>query len=251
MESRYILRMRVDATSYADAAKKVLKWGKNRESRYVVVANVHDTMETYDSKEFCRVVNGGDLNTPDGKPLVWCLKLLGVKHATRVYGPNLMPYTLGEAEKAGVSVGFHGSSPETLDALLKEVARLYPKLNVAYSCSPPFRTITDEEDEEIVQSINNSGAEILFVGLGCPKQERWMAAHKGRVTMPMLGVGAAFDFLAGTKPWAPKWIQEAGLEWLFRFFCEPKRLFVRYMKHNPRFIFLFLLQYLGIKKFRH
>ena len=219
------------------------------ESRYVVVANVHDAMETYDSEEFRGMVNGGDLNTPDGKPLVWCLKSLGAKNATRVYGPNLMPYVLGEAEKAGVTVGFHGSSPETLEALLKAVARLYPKLNVAYSCSPPFRQLSDEEDEQIVRNINESGAQVLFVGLGCPKQERWMATHKGRVMMPMLGVGAAFDFLAGTKPWAPKWIQESGMEWLFRFFSEPRRLFVRYMKHNPRFVVLFLLQRLGLKKF--
>lgn len=245
MESRHILGMRVDATSFDDAVARVLDWAGRRESRYICVATVHMVMETYDDPAFQQVVNAADLVTPDGMPLVWGLRLLGVPGQERVYGPELTPRVLAAAETAGVPVGFYGGAPEVVRRLLERVRRAYPCLEIAYAESPPFRPLTPEEDEEVVRKINESGARVLFVGLGCPKQERWMAEHRGRVQAVMLGVGAAFDFLAGTKPRAPRWMQNAGLEWLFRLLTEPRRLWKRYLKHNPRFLVLFALQLAG------
>ena len=141
-------------------------------------------------------------------------------------------------------MGFYGGTQETLDRLLDVVGKRFRRLRVPYAYSPPFRPLTPEEDAQVVEAINESGARILFVGIGCPKQERWMAAHRDRVRAVMLGVGAAFDFLAGAKPHAPRWMQTAGLEWLFRLLTEPRRLWKRYLKHNPRFLVLFARQLL-------
>jgi N-acetylglucosaminyldiphosphoundecaprenol N-acetyl-beta-D-mannosaminyltransferase len=178
-------------------------------------------------------------------PLVWSLRLQGVPWATRVYGPDLTMHVLAAAADEGIPVGFFGGSEEVLRELINVAGRRYPGLRIAYACAPPFRTLTAGEDAEITSQIEDSGAAILFVGLGCPKQERWMAAHRGRIRAPMLGVGAAFDFLAGAKPQAPARMQAAGLEWLFRLMTEPRRLWVRYLKQNPRFIGLFILQRFG------
>ena len=243
LNSRLLLGARTDATSYADAAARVLAWAATAESRYVVVANVHVTMEAYDSAEFRAIVNGADLVTPDGMPLVWALRLFGVADATRVYGPGLTEYLLERAAAANVPVGFYGATPDTLQRMLDACRRRFPGLRVAYAHSPPFRQLSVEEDAATVSQINGSGARILFVGLGCPKQERWMALHRGAVHAPMLGVGAAFDFLAGTKPQAPAWMQPLGLEWLFRLATEPRRLWRRYAYHNPRFVVLLAGQY--------
>lgn len=213
------------------------------------MANVHMAMEAYDSREFRRIVNSADLVTPDGMPLVWMLRKLGVSDQQRVYGPALMDRVCEVASRQGVPVGLYGGQRETLESLVKSMRSRFPKLRIAYAYSPPFRPLSDEEDERVVQEINNSGARILFVGLGCPKQERWMAEHKGRVQAVMLGVGAAFDFHAGKVPQAPGWMQRMGLEWLFRLATEPRRLWRRYAKHNPRFVVLALMQLLGLRRF--
>jgi N-acetylglucosaminyldiphosphoundecaprenol N-acetyl-beta-D-mannosaminyltransferase len=244
LNSRIILHTRTDSTSYSDAAARVLAWARSRESRYVCVANVHVTMEAYDSEEYRAVVNGADLVTADGMPLVWALRLFGVSDATRVYGPTLTAHVLERAAATGVAVGFYGASDQVLERLLAACGRLFPGLRVAYAYSPPFRQLTAEEDAAVVKEINDSGAAVLFVGLGCPKQERWMAAHRGPVRATMLGVGAAFDFLAGAKPQAPAWMQRAALEWVYRLCTEPRRLWRRYAYHNPRFIVLLAAQYL-------
>ncbi|HUL03819.1 MAG TPA: WecB/TagA/CpsF family glycosyltransferase [Gemmatimonadales bacterium] len=244
LNSRFILGTRTDSTNYKDATTQVLAWAKIPECRYVCVSNVHVTMESYDSSEYRAIVNGADLVTPDGMPLVWALRLFGVADATRVYGPTLMEHVLERAAEVGVAVGFYGTTPEVLTRLLQACQRRFPELPVVYAHAPPFRQLTAEEDAVVVREINGSGARILFVGLGCPKQERWMASHKGRVNAVMLGVGAAFDFLAGLKPQAPRWMQRAGLEWLFRLATEPRRLWRRYAYHNPRFVALLARQYL-------
>ena len=236
--SRLILGTRVDGTSYAEATRRVLEWAKAGESRAVFAANVHMVMEAYDHPAFRAIVNDSDLVTPDGVPLVWSLRLHGVAHATRVYGPDLTPFVLKAAEEEGISVGFYGGEHAVLDLLMERVRASHPSLRIAYHEAPPFRPMTAEEDERVVRSIERSGVKILFVGLGCPKQERWIAEHRGRVPAVMLGVGAAFDFLAGTKPQAPDWMQAAGLEWVFRLASEPRRLWKRYTKHNPRFVYL-------------
>ena len=243
LNSRLILGMRTDSTDYADVATRVLTWASTRESRYVCVANVHVTMEAYDSAGFRAIVNGADVVTPDGMPLVWALRLFGVPEATQVRGTTLTVSILERAATAGVPVGFYGGTPSVSSLLLDVCRRRFPGLHIVYANAPPFRQLTTEEDAAILREINASGAGILFVGLGCPKQERWMALRKGSVNAVMLGVGAAFDFLVG-KPEAPAWMQRAGLEWLFRLATEPRRLWWRYAHHNPRFVVLLAGQYL-------
>jgi N-acetylglucosaminyldiphosphoundecaprenol N-acetyl-beta-D-mannosaminyltransferase len=244
LSSRQILDIRVDATSYEDATGRILNWARRGESRYVCVAVVHTVMESHDSPEFRRMVNAADLVTPDGMPLVWGLRMQGCPGASRVYGPDLTLHVLREAAGEGIAVGFYGSSDEILPQLLARMKELFPGLRVTYSYCPPFRALTPEEDSRVIEEIARSEARILFVGLGCPKQERWMAEHHGRIRAAMIGVGAAFDFLAGAKPQAPRWMQDRGLEWLFRLMTEPRRLWRRYLLNNPRFVALFLGQLL-------
>jgi N-acetylglucosaminyldiphosphoundecaprenol N-acetyl-beta-D-mannosaminyltransferase len=242
--SRYILGVRVDATSYKDASAQVIEWAKRADSRYVCCAAVNNIMEAHDSADFRQVMAAADLVTSDGMPLVWLLRRLGVGDATRVYGPDLTLAVLEAAAEAGVAIGFYGGSQSVLPELLRRVRARFPKINVAYADSPPFRPITSEEDQRTIRTICEAGVRILFVGLGAPKQDVWMHAHRGHIPAVMLGVGAAFDFLAGAKPQAPLWMQRNGLEWLFRLATEPKRLWRRYLGQNPRFAVLALTQIL-------
>jgi N-acetylglucosaminyldiphosphoundecaprenol N-acetyl-beta-D-mannosaminyltransferase len=176
-------------------------------------------------------------------PLVWGLRLLGVRGATRVYGPDLTPVVCERAAENGVPVGFYGGADPTLvDDLTANLARRCLGLKVAYAWSPPFRPLTPEEDARVVDDIVRSGVRILFVGLSTPKQERWMAEHRDRLPAVMLGVGAAFDFLAGRKRQAPRLVQRFGFEWLYRLVHEPRRLWRRYLQRNPRFVALFAAQ---------
>jgi N-acetylglucosaminyldiphosphoundecaprenol N-acetyl-beta-D-mannosaminyltransferase len=238
----YIIGMKVSPTSYRHAADAVRGWADQGASKYVCVACVNSVMEAHDSSAFKRVINQADLVTPDGMPVVWGLRLLGRKNASRVYGPDLTPVLLGMAQEGSLPVGFYGGSEAALKRLLEAVAKRFPKLHVAYSFSPPFRPLTPQEDAQVTAAINASGARVLFIGLNTPKQDYWMAAHKDRVQAVMVGVGAAFDFLAGTKPQAPRWMMPLGLEWLFRLATEPRRLWKRYLKHNPRFVVLLAVQ---------
>ena len=244
MATRRVLGMRVDATSYEHAAGEILRWAGLGESRYVCVATVNNVIEARDDPAYRRVMEGADLTTPDGMPLVWGLGLLGVRGATRVYGPDLTPILCERAAAAGLPIGFYGSTPEVLADLTARLVQRYPALEVAYASSPPFGPLTPEEDAEVRERINRSGARLLFVGLGTPRQEQWMAASKGNVQTVMVGVGAAFDFLAGRKRQAPAYLQRLGLEWLFRLVSEPRRLWRRYLYRNPRFVALFAAQVL-------
>lgn len=238
-ESRHILGMRVDATSYADAAERIVRWAKAGESRYVCVAAVNNVMVARDDRSFLAAMNGADLVTSDGMPLVWGLRALGIRDATRVYGPELTPVVLALAARKGIPVAFVGGRPAVLDTLVEKVSSDLPELQVACRVSPTFGPIDPEDDDRIAREIDASGARIVFVGLGCPKQELWMARQRGTVRGVMVGVGAAFDFLAGVKPQAPKLVRRMGFEWLFRLSSEPRRLWKRYLRQNPRFVVLF------------
>jgi N-acetylglucosaminyldiphosphoundecaprenol N-acetyl-beta-D-mannosaminyltransferase len=249
LASRGILGMRVDATSYEDASRRVLRWAHEGRSAYVCVATVHMVMEAFDSNVFRRTVNGADLVTPDGMPLVWALKSLGMKDASRVYGPDLMPQVVDKAARENVPIGLYGGTDESLEAFHRVLRERYPNIRVVCRIAPPFRPLTPEEDDTVTREIVASGARILFVGIGCPKQENWMVAHKERIPAVMLGVGAAFDFLTGRVRQAPGWVQAMGLEWAFRLMMEPRRLWKRYAKHNPRFVALFAMQLLGLRRF--
>jgi N-acetylglucosaminyldiphosphoundecaprenol N-acetyl-beta-D-mannosaminyltransferase len=243
--SRVVLGTRIDRSSHACSARVAIQWALRSESRYLCFVPVYNVMRARSQAALQIAMNGADIVNPDGVPLVWALRLLGVSDAVRVYGPDFTQVLLGEAQRNRIPVGFLGSTPLVLSNLLAAVLRKWPDLQIAYSCAPPFRALTAAEDDSQLQEINASGARLLFVGLGCPKQELWMAAHKGRVNAVMLGVGAAFDFLSGTKPQAPRWMMAAGLEWLFRLATEPRRLWKRYLKYNPQFLFLFALQLLA------
>lgn len=243
--ARHVLGMRVDATTYDEASDVVIAWARAREARYVCAANVHMTMEAHDAPEFQAVVNGADLVTSDGMPLVWALRLLGVRDASRVYGPTLMLHVCERAARDGVPVGFHGGRPEVVEALVARLTERFPALAVAYAVAPPFGQRSPADEAAAVAAIAASGARILFVGLGCPKQERWMAGHRAALPLVQLGVGAAFDFHAGAVRQAPKWLQDIGMEWAYRLAMEPRRLAGRYLRHNPRFVALFVRQLLG------
>ncbi len=237
-----ILGVSVHPTSYQAAVSQITSWAKMKESRYVCAANVHMVMEAYDSPSFMQVVNDADLVTPDGMPLVWTMRRSGLPGQERVYGPDLMIKLIEASAENSIPIGFYGGSPKVLENLVDRMKKEFPSMDIAYSFSPPFRPLSNEEDLEIINGINSTGARILFVGLGCPKQELWMAQHKGKIYAAMVGVGAAFDYYAGTKPQAPAWMQKRGLEWVYRFLKEPRRLWKRYLVHNPRFLVLALCQ---------
>jgi N-acetylglucosaminyldiphosphoundecaprenol N-acetyl-beta-D-mannosaminyltransferase len=242
VESRRLLGVRIDATNYQEATEQILKWASEARSCYVCVAAVNNIMEARDSADYRAVMEQAELVTSDGMPLVWLLRWSGVPRATRVYGPDLMPAVLAAAAAEEIPVGFYGGSRPVLARLIDLAQERFPGLRIAYAESPPFRELTPEEDERTAIAIRQSGARIMFVGLGSPKQDRWMHRHQGRINAVMLGMGAAFDFFTGAKPQAPAWMQRAGLEWAFRLATEPKRLWRRYLKQNPRFLMLALAQ---------
>lgn len=248
--SCYILGQRVDYTTYNKASNQILAKARDKQNGYVCVSNVHMIMEGNDDPKFRQIVNEADLITPDGMPLVLALKLLGIRKAERIYGPTLMLRICQFAGREGISVGFYGGTENVLRMLRKNLLYQFNDLKIAYTYNPPFKPLSKAEDNKIVQDIINSGAQILFVGLGCPKQEKWMADHKKYLSIPTIGVGAAFDFIAGVKTQAPKIMQRVGLEWFFRLMSEPRRLWWRYLYHNPRFLFKFALQLLRIKKYQ-
>lgn len=235
--ARRILGMRVDASSYARAAQAIVEMAE-ADGGVTCVATVHMVMEAHDDPSYQRVVNAAELVSSDGMPLVWLLRRLGLPEAERVYGPDLTLAVCERAAERGLAIGLYGGSDDVVDALARRLAMHFPGLRVAFAMSPPFRALTPDEDARVVDAIRESGARILFVGLGCPKQERWMAEHRERLGCAQVGVGAAFDFLTGRKRQAPRWLQRAGLEWLFRLACEPRRLLRRYARHNPRFVAL-------------
>lgn len=244
LPTRRIAGMRVDDPSFEGAVERVAARVDRGGGAYVCVANVHMTMEAFDDIAFREIVERADMVTPDGMALVWALRLLGRRHAERVRGPDLMPAVLAWAERTATPVGFYGAAPDTLERLTVRCQERFPRLRIAYVHAPPFRPLTADEDAAVVAAIRSSGARIVFVGLVCPKQERWMAQHVARLDSVLIGVGAAFDMHAGTLEQAPAWLQRAGLEWAFRLVQEPRRLWRRYLHHNPRFVWLFVRQLL-------
>ena len=237
-----VLGFRIHRTARADAARLVTTWGRSGESRVVLAANVHMVMEAWDDQGLRDQLQRADLVVADGRPLAWATRALG-RSTEHIRGADLTLEVCRQAEEAGLPVGLYGSSPDALEGLRSFLSRRYPKLVIAFSVSPPYRALTPDEDEEMTQAVHASGARILFVSLGCPKQERWMMERRGKLPCVMLGAGAAFDFLAGTVPQAPGWMQRAGLEWIHRLASDPRRLWKRYLKHNPRFVALFAAQW--------
>jgi N-acetylglucosaminyldiphosphoundecaprenol N-acetyl-beta-D-mannosaminyltransferase len=246
-EGKPILEAFIDALTWDDAISRIMKWGAARESRYVCICNVHSVVTTTRDIEFKVAVNNADMSTPDGAPIAWVLRRLGHRSQERINGPDLMLKYLALAEQSKQVVFFYGSTEATLDKLRAALAEKFPKLRIGGTYSPPFRPLSREEDEQIVDMINRSGANVVFVGLGCPKQEKWMAEHRGRINAVMIGVGAAFDYHSGVVKRAPLWWQRHGLEWLYRLGSEPRRLFKRYLVTNTLFIVGLLRQFISRK----
>jgi N-acetylglucosaminyldiphosphoundecaprenol N-acetyl-beta-D-mannosaminyltransferase len=234
-----ILGMRVHAPTVAGAAAQIMEWASEGSPRMVCAANVHMVMEAHDDPQFRAQINAADLVLPDGVPMVWALRLLGTSGATRVrVSPDLLLELLVHAESEGVKLGLYGGTPETLAAFVDLVGRTIPDLDVSYAHAPPFRPLTIDEDEAVLQDIQESRCQLLLVGIGCPKQEKWMASHRQQLSCVMFGVGAAFDLFGGKTREAPRWMQPLGLEWVFRLLLEPRRLWRRHLRHNPRFVVL-------------
>jgi N-acetylglucosaminyldiphosphoundecaprenol N-acetyl-beta-D-mannosaminyltransferase len=231
-----ILGARIDALSWDKALDGIGARAAARESAYVCICNVHMVVTAALDPGFMKVVNGADLATPDGAPIAWALRRLGFDGQARINGPDLMWRYLKQAELSQQSVYFYGSTPETLAMLRRSLVRAFPQLHIAGMHSPPFRALTKQEDDHEIARIHHSGAHLVFVGMGCPKQEKWMAAHRGRINAVMIGVGAAFDYHAGVLKRAPLWWQQHGLEWLYRLLLEPRRLLRRYAVTNTLFV---------------
>lgn len=231
-----VLGAHIDAVDWGEALVRIQDWTARRQSRYVCICNVHSVVTASQDAEFRRVVNEADMATPDGAPVAWMLRRLGFAGQARISGPDLMWKYCEAAARGSESVFFYGSTDTTLVLLSQKLKTAFPGLRIVGTYSPPFRALSESEDHEIVDCLNGSGASVVFVGLGCPKQEKWMAAHRGRIRAVMVGVGVAFDYHAGTIKRAPLWMQRSGLEWLHRLWCEPRRLWKRYLVTNTRFL---------------
>jgi len=242
---RKILSTWVNVTSYKDACDRIQHWASTRTSCYIVPANVHVVMTGYWHRAYQAILDNAALVTPDGMPLVWGLRLLGNTNQPRVYGPDLMLAWCDRAAQLDMPIYLYGGTECTLAKLQAHLQQQYPALTIAGACAPPFRPLTPAEEDADIEHIKQSGAKIVFVGLGCPKQEQWMYRQWGKFPGVMIGVGAAFNFFSGEVSQAPRWMMKFGLEWLYRFSQEPKRLWKRYLLNNPAFVVLFGLQLLG------
>jgi N-acetylglucosaminyldiphosphoundecaprenol N-acetyl-beta-D-mannosaminyltransferase len=232
-----VLGVGVSAITMRDATATLQRWIRDRSNGYVCITGVHGVMESQRDPDLKAIHNAAGMVTPDGVPLVWMAHCLGFRHVERVYGPDLMREMTALSAERGYRNYYYGGRPGTADHLKEVLTQAYPGLQVVGTHCPPFRPLTLEEDESIVRNINAARPDIVWVGLSTPKQERWMASHVGRLSAPVLvGVGAAFDFLAGEKAQAPRWMQRNGLEWAFRLVTEPRRLAHRYIRNNPAFI---------------
>lgn len=245
-----ILGVGVSVLNMERALATLAGWVERGERHYVCVSNVHSLIECQDDPELRRIHNEAGMVTPDGMPLVWLLRSAGHREARRVYGPDLLLAVFGEPSMAGYRHYFYGGAEGVAERLAARLRERFPACQIVGTECPPFRPLTPEEDAQVVERINAARPDIVWVGLGMPKQERWIAEHHRRIeAAALIGVGAAFDFLSGAKRQAPLWMQHNGLEWLFRLATEPRRLWRRYLVYNPRFIYLVALQRLGLRRF--
>ncbi len=245
-----VLGINVCAVDYEFAVYKITSAAKNKQPCAVSALAVHGVMTGFMDRTHARRLNGLDLVLPDGQPVRWALSWLYKKQLPdRVYGPNLTLKVAESLTKEGLSIYLYGSQKETLDKFAHNLAQLYPGLKIAGMEASKFRRLTEEERLELVERIKASGANAVFLGLGCPRQETWAYEYRNLLGIPILAVGAAFDFHAGTLPQAPEWMQDAGLEWFFRLIQEPKRLWQRYAILNPLYLWNVFQQYLGLRKF--
>lgn len=244
---------KIDIVEVEDVVERMSSWIKQGEAkaRWIVVTGMHGVVQAYKHADFRYILNSADLFVPDGISLVWLARLKGFKIKRRVSGSDLMRSFFQLSEKEGFSNYFYGDEESTQKELNKKLLSEFPNLKIAGSYSPPFRKLTKKEDDEIIEKINRSKPDVLWVALGLPKQEKWIFEHKDKLDVSVIiGVGAAFKFLSGKVKRAPAWIGNAGFEWLWRFFCEPKSMWKRVFIDIPFFIWLVMLELTGFKHYK-
>ena len=240
MQRKKLLGININLGTYSYFISTLIEKAKEKKSYYVCVANVHMLSEAHYSEQYTNIINAADLVTPDGKPLTWALKFLyGIKQ-DRVAGMDLLPDLLKESAMNNISVAFYGGTQIMLAKTKDHIEQNFPGLHIAAMYSPPFRPLTKDEDDTVVEIFRNSGAALIFIVLGCPKQEKWMASMKDRIGAVMIGIGGALPVFVGIQKRAPRWMQNAGLEWFYRLMQEPGRLFKRYATTNSLFVYLVL-----------
>jgi N-acetylglucosaminyldiphosphoundecaprenol N-acetyl-beta-D-mannosaminyltransferase len=235
---RYLLSIPIGAIPFDEQISLIIEWARLRKSKMVCLANVHMLMEAYWNEKFASILKGADLISSDGMPLVWMLKLMGIYNQERVAGMDVFLKLCQLAPQCDVSIFFLGSESQILQRIEEKIKLEFPQVQIAGMESLPFRPLTSSEDEELIERINNSGAGVLLLCLGCPKQETWIAQHQDKVKAVMIGVGAVFPVYAGIHKRAPRHIRDLGLEWLYRLIQEPKRLWYRYLQTIPLFVYL-------------
>jgi N-acetylglucosaminyldiphosphoundecaprenol N-acetyl-beta-D-mannosaminyltransferase len=240
MQTSNVLGTKITLGSRNQFIDTIIELGQNHQSAYGCFANVHMVVEAQRNPTFSKIVNTANLVAPDGRPLSLFLKLFKGIGQSQMAGPEIMPEILKSAAQKGVRVYFYGSTNKVLQKLILRASHEFPDLQIAGVLSPPFRTLTEVERKEHIDIINKSGAQIVFVALGCPKQEKWMADHRGKIHACMLGVGQALPIYGGDLKRAPLWIQKLSMEWLFRIYLEPRRLWKRYLVTNTLFLYYIL-----------
>jgi len=251
LPSIHVLGIRVNMVQMGEALGLIEHWIKERDRcHYIVASQMHGVMEARRHPDFKTVLNSADLFVPDGVSLTWVAHRRGFRSQKRICGFDLMWEFLGLAEEKGYRIFFYGDTDDTLQLLTRRLSEDFPRIKIAGVHSPPFRPLTPEEDAQETRMINESGADIVWVGLGLPKQERWMFEHRDKLSVPVIvGVGAAFKFLSGRAHRAPPWMLDHGLEWLWRFFHEPRRMWRRVLIDGPHFVFCVALESGGKKQF--
>jgi N-acetylglucosaminyldiphosphoundecaprenol N-acetyl-beta-D-mannosaminyltransferase len=245
-----VLGVGVNPVSPAQALAVIEGWIAAKDRQYVCVSGIHGVMESQRDEDLRAIHNAAGMVVPDGMPLVWLSRLQGFDQVERVYGPDLLLSCCDRSLSRGYRHFFYGGGPGVPERLVQRLQARFPGLLVVGAYSPPFRALTPAEDIEVVDRINGAQPDIVWIGLSTPKQERWMAEYRERLTAPVfVGVGAAFDFHAGLKRQAPRWMQHSGLEWMFRLLAEPRRLWRRYLRNNPLFVCYIVLQGLGLRRY--
>jgi N-acetylglucosaminyldiphosphoundecaprenol N-acetyl-beta-D-mannosaminyltransferase len=246
-----VLGVGITAANLGQAADEIESWIDQRRRFYVNVCTVHTVMECRRASRLRAIVNAGGMATADGMPLVWLARWYGHRHAGRVYGPDLFLELCRRSEEKGYRHFLYGGSPPVVAQLAERLRARFPRLEIVGTHSPPFRPADAAEDEQVLAKIEAARPDVVWVGLGTPKQDYWIARHRPLLAAPVLiAVGAAFDFHAGRLAQAPPWMQRSGLEWLFRLAHEPRRLARRYLVYNPLFVLEVALQLIGLRQFQ-
>ena len=238
LKSISILDTKVSVTDLQSASSYISECIDQRKKTYVCIAPVSTVVDAQADRAYREIINNAGMTTPDGMPLVWLGRLKGERAIKRTYGPDLMTKFCELSQQKSYKHYFYGGTPETNRLLVSKLSERFPRLNIVGDFAPPMRNVGEEEDASVLEQINKADPDVMWVGLGSPKQDYWMFKHRDKLNVPvMVGVGAAFDFLAGVKKQAPRWMQNLGLEWFFRFCCEPRRLWRRYIIGNTKFIY--------------